>query len=825
MGNHVGRSPIVNQPGKVAGMARQYENDVIDTQPSKGRPLPHNETNHVDRTPVMSRHPSRQASQESPMARRSKDGSYHSTPGSGGHSHHSIQSKGSRKGGPPEMCETATSPDGSYHGHERITKEFEVDYPIVKPAPKQKTKIVYDLGSPQMNTQGINASIPVTTDKYTYTITSVLSSMSHQQNDSPLSSPTSGSKRPISSYKIIQPNPNPKIGNGGYMESAKNQYNRNNCNSYNNNVQNNSNQTHHPNNYQKHHNGVFPKNKMNQEPNSPSELSPMTESNHRSNKQHQQSQRHGKDGRGGGCGNGGCNNSGRDRGCQRGDRGGPSNDILSPIQDVSPSLEAAEQESMNRMQGRHRSQGHHHQGSSSKDGAAAGDSDIAGMLSNFSKALDDIREIREKRMQSLGPGQEKQSPTMDGWNRLMSNIPQTGPRNQQAAAFSQNQPFQNQQNASGRMMQQSNQPMNQSNSRPGNSWANTMNMVRTNVNNTGYSNNDMSGYNNSYDNSYPQQQSLTYPSNFPNQPQGYQQQSMDQMQQQIQQQPQQLQQQPQPLVVQQQQQQPIIQSLPPMPQQQSLQYYGGSGLVQQPVQYISAAGQTGAQVPSAGGQNMLVGQSGVAGPPLVMQQQMPQQNNPSLVNPNQIIYQASNSQNSYMQPPQQPQGGLVTGGPPMVISATPAPGAAPAPVVIPQPAPVQLVSQPAPAPVVIQYSGGGHDTSMMAPTPALISAPTPAPILMNNTAPNHPPPTVVSSNAPLYSFDPSGLTPAQQLAYAQAQQQHQQQHLKKMRQRLPHVSGRELHGLHKQIKDLQHKQHLQTLQTLRLAQGGKSQGS
>ena len=65
----------------------------------------------------------------------------------------------------------------------------------------------------------------------------------------------------------------------------------------------------------------------------------------------QQSQRHGKDGRGGGCGNGGCNTSGREnRGCQRGDRGGPSNDILSPIQDVSPSLEAAEQESMNRMQ-------------------------------------------------------------------------------------------------------------------------------------------------------------------------------------------------------------------------------------------------------------------------------------------------------------------------------------------------------------------------------------------------------------------------------------------------------------------------------------------
>ena len=103
------------------------------------------------------------------------------------------------------------------------------------------------------------------------------------------------------------------------------------------------------------------------------------------------------------------------------------------------------------------------------------------------------------------------------------------------------------------------------------------------------------------------------------------------------------------------------------------------------------------------------------------------------------------------------------------------------------------------------------------PSPALISAPTPAPapILVNNTAlPVQPP--VASSNS--YSFDPSGLTPAQQLAYAQAQQQHQQQHLKKMRQRLPHVSGRELNSLHKQIKDLQHRQHLQTLQTLRIAQ-------
>ena len=108
------------------------------------------------------------------------------------------------------MTETATSPDGPYREDTRLKREIQVDYPIEKPTPKQKTQIVYDLGSPQMNTQGINASIPVTTDKYTYTITSVLSSMS--QNDSPPISPTSSGKRPISSYKVITPNSNVKLG-------------------------------------------------------------------------------------------------------------------------------------------------------------------------------------------------------------------------------------------------------------------------------------------------------------------------------------------------------------------------------------------------------------------------------------------------------------------------------------------------------------------------------------------------------------------------------------------------------------------------------------
>ena len=410
----------------------------------------------------------------------------------------------------------------------------------------------------------------------------------------------------------------------------------------------------------------------------------------------------------------------------------------------------------------------------------------------------------------LGPGgnQESQSPTnMDGWNRIMNNIQAQPNRNQPQQQFNQQQ----QQN-SNRMQpnQFNNQQQQNMNSRPGGQWQQTMNMVRTN-NSSGF--NNMSGYNNSFDNY--NEQSMTYPSNFPNQTLNYQQQPMDQMQ------SQQLQPQQTPLVVQQQPQQPFLQSLPQQ-QQQSMQYGPGPGpgmlpqQSQQPVQYMTAAGQPG---------TMSV-QGVQPGPPLVVQQQPPAPvmaaqpsqhagilSNPTVVNPNQILYQSSTQQNSYMQPAQIQQQQA-----PMVISATPAPGGA-APVVLTQPAPpMQLVaanSQPN-QPLVVQYSS---QEPMVAPTPALISAPTPAPasILVNHTAlPVQHPPVPSSSNS--YSFDPSGLTPAQQLAYAQAQQQHQQQHLKKMRQRLPHVSGRELQNLHRQIKDLQHKQHMQTLQTLRLAQ-------
>ena len=180
----------------VGGEANQVKkNGVIETGVGGGRPSPHSQTNHVQKaTPVIDKKRSSAGSSRQ-TSHESRASSHHSTP-------HKV-----------EMTETATSPDGPYREYQdtRMKREIQVDYPIEKPTPKQKTQIVYDLGSPQMNTQGINASIPVTTDKYTYTITSVLSSMS-QNDHSPPISPTSSGKRPISSYKVITPNSNVKLG-------------------------------------------------------------------------------------------------------------------------------------------------------------------------------------------------------------------------------------------------------------------------------------------------------------------------------------------------------------------------------------------------------------------------------------------------------------------------------------------------------------------------------------------------------------------------------------------------------------------------------------
>ena len=367
---------------------------------------------------------------------------------------------------------------------------------------------------------------------------------------------------------------------------------------------------------------------------------------------------------------------------------------------------------------------------------------------------------------------------MDGWNRVMNNI-QTQPQRNQTG-FNQNQYGGGQQQNSNRMMQPNQQQYNQANFRaqqPNTQWQQTMNMVRTNAPRPFY----QPGYSQDFNNIQPQP--ITYPSNFPNYHQ--------------QQQPLDLQQPPGPAQPGQVPvgglQQPPLVIQPGVPPSQSLQYNPGGGPLG------PGLAQYGAPGPPPPQPQPLVVQPGQAPASLISHQ-----HNPTLVPPNQIIYQPT-SQHSYLQPPG--TGGVTGGPPPMVISATPAPPAPAQPL-------VQLVAgapQVQPQPVVM-YNVTSNDP-VIAPTPALITAPTPAPAPTPLVVgPSH----ATSSNS--YNFDPSGLTPAQQLAYAQAQQQHQQQHLKKMRQRLPHVSGRELNNLHRQIKDLQHKQHQQTLQTLRLAQ-------
>ena len=72
-------------------------------------------------------------------------------------------------------------------------------------------------------------------------------------------------------------------------------------------------------------------------------------------------------------------------------------------------------------------------------------------------------------------------------------------------------------------------------------------------------------------------------------------------------------------------------------------------------------------------------------------------------------------------------------------------------------------------------------------------------------------------------LDPNTLNPQQQQLFHQMQLAHQAQHLKKMRQRLPHVSGAELRTLQKQISELQQQQQMQQLQTLKLQQKQEQQ--
>jgi hypothetical protein len=167
--------------------------------------------------------------------------------------------------------------------------------------------------------------------------------------------------------------------------------------------------------------------------------------------------------------------------------------------------------------------------------------------------------------------------------------------------------------------------------------------------------------------------------------------------------------------------------------------------------------------------------------------------------------------------------------------------AAPAVTFGPQPIAVVQAAQPQPQPVLIPVSGPVASMANMAAAPQMPL------VSVGQHHGNAIPPLAALSQAQLVSsahgvhlseqqqlqaaaallgsqglnhFDPNTMIPQQ---FQQMQLQHQQQHLKKMRQRLPHVSGAELKMLQKQIRDLQQQQQLQTLQTLQLAQKQEKQ--
>ena len=85
------------------------------------------------------------------------------------------------------------------------------DFQDDMPQPRKKTQIIYDLGSPETCTQGMNACIPVTTDKYTYTITSVLT-RSGSSTSPPLSPTSSLGGGPISSSRCTNKHVTARMG-------------------------------------------------------------------------------------------------------------------------------------------------------------------------------------------------------------------------------------------------------------------------------------------------------------------------------------------------------------------------------------------------------------------------------------------------------------------------------------------------------------------------------------------------------------------------------------------------------------------------------------
>jgi hypothetical protein len=123
--------------------------------------------------------------------------------------------------------------------------------------------------------------------------------------------------------------------------------------------------------------------------------------------------------------------------------------------------------------------------------------------------------------------------------------------------------------------------------------------------------------------------------------------------------------------------------------------------------------------------------------------------------------------------------------------------------------PASLIVSAAPGGFAAQTSGPTFTTDQLQAAAAAAAA----------AAIGLPPPSALNHGL----LDPSTLTPQQQQLFHQMQLQHQAQHLKKMRQRLPHVSGAELRTLQKQISELQQQQQQQQLQTLRLQQKQEQQ--
>ena len=213
------------QGGDVNKIVDKFEN-VIDQQPKKELPIktgpqPGNQSNHVQKQEKQQHNQSPQPKKQGQERRDSRESNHvDSRQASRQHSHES-----SHHGTPPhsrtgtqivKMSETACSPIGS----EPFEKPFGVrkapehsgqhDFMHDMPQPRKKTQIIYDLGSPETNHRGISACIPVTTDKYTYTITSILTKTA--QGSSPPLSPTASVGGPISSSRVTNKQISARIG-------------------------------------------------------------------------------------------------------------------------------------------------------------------------------------------------------------------------------------------------------------------------------------------------------------------------------------------------------------------------------------------------------------------------------------------------------------------------------------------------------------------------------------------------------------------------------------------------------------------------------------